>query len=111
AWAWGLSRPIAYSETDPSVKARQIAITGASGLGKPVLWASAKDERVAAVFAAVPGELGASLIRRDWGETLDDMAERFGYQFAGNLQKWVGRWGDLAVDQHLLIALSAPRPV
>ena len=111
AWAWGLSRAIDYFETDRSVNARQIAITGASRLGKTVLWAGAQDERVAAVFAAVPGEMGASLIRRDWGETLDDMAERFGYQFAGNLQKWAGKWNDLAVDQHMLIALSAPRPV
>jgi hypothetical protein len=111
AWAWGLSRAIDYFETDKSVNAKQIAITGASRLGKTVLWASAQDRRVAAVFAAVPGEMGASLIRRDWGETLDDMAERFGYQFAGNLQKWVGKWNDLAVDQHMLIALSAPRPV
>jgi hypothetical protein len=111
AWAWGLSRAIDYFETDKSVNAKRIAITGASRLGKTVLWAGAQDERVAAVFAAVPGEMGASLIRRDWGETLDDMAERFGYQFAGNLQKWVGKWNDLAVDQHMLIALSAPRPV
>jgi hypothetical protein len=111
AWAWGLSRAIDYFETDKSVSAKRIAISGASRLGKTVLWASAQDERVAAVFAAVPGEMGASLIRRDWGETLDDMAERFGYQFAGNLQKWVGKWNDLAVDQHMLIALSAPRPV
>jgi hypothetical protein len=111
AWAWGLSRTIDYFQTDKSVNAKQIAISGASRLGKTVLWASALDERVAAVFAAVPGEMGASLIRRDWGETLDDMAERFGYQFAGNLQKWVGKWNDLPVDQHFLIALSAPRPV
>jgi hypothetical protein len=111
AWAWGLSRAIDYLESDKSVNARQVAVSGASRLGKTVLWAGAQDERVAAVFAAVPGEMGASLIRRDWGETLDDMAERFGYQFAGNLQKWVGRWNDLAVDQHMLIALSAPRPV
>ncbi len=111
AWAWGLSRAIDYFQTDKSVNAKQITISGASRLGKTVLWASAQDERVAAVFAAVPGEMGASLIRRDWGETLDDMAERFGYQFAGNLQKWVGKWNDLPVDQHLLIALSAPRPV
>jgi hypothetical protein len=111
AWAWGISRAIDYLETDQSVNAKQIAISGASRLGKTVLWTTAQDERVAAVFSIVSGEMGASLIRRDWGETLDDMAQNFGYQFAGNLQKWVGRWNDLPVDQHMLIALCAPRPV
>ena len=90
---------------------KQIAITGASRLGKTVLWAGAQDERVAAVFSVVSGEMGAALIRRDWGETLDDMAQNFPWQFAGNLQKWAGRWNDLPVDQHMLIALCAPRPV
>ncbi|HJZ55380.1 MAG TPA: hypothetical protein VKE74_10500 [Gemmataceae bacterium] len=111
AWAWGISRCIDYFETDRSVDAKRIAITGASRLGKTVLWAGAQDERVAAVFSVVPGEMGASLIRRDWGETLDDMAQNFPWQFAGNLQKWVGKWNDLPVDQHMLIALCAPRPV
>lgn len=111
AWAWGVSRCLDYFETDKTVNAKQIAITGASRLGKTVLWAGAQDERVAAVFSVVPGEMGASLIRRDWGETLDDMAQNFPWQFAGNLQKWVGKWNDLPVDQHLLIALCAPRPV
>jgi hypothetical protein len=111
AWAWGISRSIDYLETEKAVNSKQIAITGVSRLGKTVLWASAKDERVAAVFSVVSGEMGASLIRRDWGETLDDMAQNFHWQFAGNLQKWVGRWNDLPVDQHMLIALSAPRPV
>src|SRR6185312_6507183 len=89
----------------------QISITGASRLGKTVLWAAAQDERAAAVFSVVPGEMGASLIRRDWGETLDDMAQNFSWQFAGNLQKWVGKWDELPVDQHMLISLTAPRPV
>jgi hypothetical protein len=111
AWAWGISRAIDYLETDRSVNAKRIAITGASRLGKTVLWAGAQDERVAAMCAVVPGEMGASLIRRDWGETLDDMAQNFPWQFAGNFQKWVGRWNDLPVDQHMLIALCAPRPV
>jgi (4-O-methyl)-D-glucuronate---lignin esterase len=111
AWAWGVSRCIDFFETDKLVDGKRVAITGASRLGKTVLWASAQDERVAAVFAAVPGEMGASLIRRDWGETLDDMAQNFHWQFAGNLQNWVGKWNDLTVDQHMLIALSAPRPV
>ena len=111
AWAWGVSRAIDYLETDPAVNAKQLSITGASRLGKTVLWAGAQDERVAAVFGVVPGEMGASLIRRDWGETLDDMAQNFPWQFAGNFQNWVGKWNDLPVDQHMLIALCAPRPV
>jgi GH35 family endo-1,4-beta-xylanase/lysophospholipase L1-like esterase len=111
AWAWGVSRAIDYFETETAVNAKQIAITGASRLGKTVLWAGAQDDRVAAVFSVVPGEMGASLIRRDWGETLDDMAQNFAWQFAGNLQKWVGKWNELPVDQHMLIALCAPRPV
>jgi hypothetical protein len=111
AWAWGASRCVDFLASDKAFDSRRIAITGASRLGKTVLWAGAQDERVAAVFSVVPGEMGASLIRRDWGETLDDMAQNFPYQFAGNFQKWAGRWNDLPVDQHMLIALCAPRPV
>jgi hypothetical protein len=111
AWAWGVSRCIDFLESDKSFDPKRVAITGASRLGKTVLWAGAQDERVAAVFSVVPGEMGASLIRRDWGETLDDMAQNFPWQFAGNFQKWAGKWNDLPVDQHMLVALCAPRPV
>ena len=76
-----------------------------------MLWAAARDERIAAVFSSCAGEMGSALARRDWGETVDDMAQNFGWQFAGNFQKWVGRWNDMPVDAHMLIALSAPRPV
>jgi hypothetical protein len=111
AWAWGISRSIDFFETDRLIDAKRVAITGVSRLGKTVLWAGAQDERVAAVFSVVPGEMGASLIRRDWGETLDDMAQNFAWQFASNFQKWVGKWNDLPVDQHMLISLCAPRLV
>ena len=111
AWSWGISRIIDYFETDKSVDAKRVAIQGFSRLGKTVLWAAAKDERIAAVFSGCAGELGSSLARRDWGETVDDMAQNFAWQFAGNLQKYVGRWNDMPVDAHMLIALSAPRPV
>jgi hypothetical protein len=111
AWAWGISRIVDYLETDRAVNPRQIAIQGHSRLGKTVLWAAAKDERIAAVFSSCGGEMGSALARRDWGETVDDMAQNFGWQFAGNFQKWVGHWNDMPVDAHMLIALSAPRPV
>jgi hypothetical protein len=112
AWAWGLSRVMDYLETDRSVDVRQVAIQGHSRWGKTALWAAALDPRFAMVYASCSGEMGASLSRRDWGETVDNMAgEYLGYQFAWNFRKYAGHWNDLPVDAHELIALIAPRPV
>lgn len=111
AWSWGVSRIIDYFETDKLVDAKRIAVQGHSRIGKTALWASALDERIAAVYASCSGEMGAALARRDWGETVDDMAQNFPYWFAGNFQKYAGHWIDMPVDAHMLIALSAPRPV
>ncbi len=77
AWAWGVGRIVDYLETDKAVDAKQIAIQGHSRLGKTVLWAGAQDQRIAAVFSSCGGELGAALARRDFGESLDDMAYDF----------------------------------
>jgi hypothetical protein len=109
AWAWGVSRAIDYLSKDG--RFGSIALHGHSRLGKAVLWASALDPRIAAVYASCPGEMGAALSRRDFGETVDDMAQNFPYWFSDSFQKWVGRWNDMPVDAHTLIALSAPRPV
>ena len=111
AWAWGASRVLDYLESDPAVDARRVALIGHSRLGKTVLWAGARDPRFALVFSSCSGEMGAALARRDFGETIDDMAANYGYQFAGNFQKYPGHWTDMPVDAHLLIALIAPRPV
>ena len=111
AWSWGISRIIDYFESDRAIDAKRIAVFGHSRLGKTVLWASARDERIAAVFSSCSGEMGAALARRDWGETVDDMAQNFPWQFAGNFKQWAGRWNQMPVDAHMLIALSAPRPV
>jgi len=111
AWAWGISRIIDYFETDASIDATRVAVQGFSRLGKTVLWASAMDTRIAAVFSGCAGEMGSSLSRRDFGETVDDMAQNHHWQFGSRFQQWVGRWNDMPVDAHMLIALSAPRPV
>jgi hypothetical protein len=111
AWAWGISRVIDYLETDKSVDGNQIALQGHSRLGKTALWASALDDRIKVVYASCSGEMGSALSRRDWGETVDDMTQNFPWWFAGNFQKWAGRWNEMPVDAHMLIALSAPRPV
>jgi len=111
AWAWGTSRMLDYLATEPAVDATRVALVGHSRLGKTVLWAGACDPRFALVFSSCAGEMGSALARRDYGETVDDMAANFGYQFAGNFQKYAGHWNDMPVDAHMLIALNAPRPV
>lgn len=111
AWAWGLGRLMDYLVTDADVDATRVALVGHSRLGKTVLWAGATDQRFALIYSSQGGEMGSALARRDYGETVDDMAGNYGYQFAGNFQKYPGHWNEMPVDAHMLIALSAPRPV
>lgn len=113
AWGWGASRVIDYFATDPNIDASRIALTGASRLGKTVLWAAARDERIACVIASVSGEGGAALSRRNYGETVAHLVAptRYPYQFARNYQKWAGRMNDAPFDAHMIVALVAPRAV
>ena len=110
-WAWAASRALDFLATDRAVDAQRIALVGFSRLGKTALWAGGRDPRFALVFAACAGEMGSALSRRDFGETVDDIAARFPWWFAGNFQKYPGHWSDLPVDAHSLIALNAPHPV
>jgi hypothetical protein len=75
------------------------------------LLAGARDPRFALIYSSCAGEMGSSLARRDYGETIDDMAANFPWQFAGNFQKYAGHWNDMPVDTHEIIALNAPHPV
>ncbi len=88
-----------------------MALAGHSRLGKTALWAGARDPRIALVFASCSGEMRASLARRDFGESVDDVAANFPWWLVSTFPKYAGRWNDLPVDSHTLIALNAPRPV
>jgi hypothetical protein len=121
AWAWGVSCLIDYFEANPDsgVDPAKVCITGVSRYGKAALVTTAFETRIAAGFVASSGCGGARLFRRDFGEMLENVAARNEYHWmAGNFLKYGAdeatggkkTAADLPVDQHMLIALCAPRP-
>jgi hypothetical protein len=114
AWAWGLSRALDYFEQDKSVDAKRVGIEGHSRFGKAALVAMAYDQRFAIAYISSSGEGGAKLLRRNFGEPVENLASvREYFWMDGNFLKYAGPLEpkDLPVDAHELIALCAPRPV
>jgi hypothetical protein len=114
AWAWGASRALDYFQTDKAVDAKRIGIEGLSRYGKAALVTMAYDQRFAIGFIGSSGEGGAKLLRRNFGELVENLAGTGEYHWmAGNFLKYAGPLtpNDLPVDAHELIALCAPRPV
>jgi hypothetical protein len=114
AWAWGASRALDYFATDKAVDAKQVGIEGLSRYGKAALLTMAYDQRFAIGFIGSSGEGGAKILRRNFGEQLENLASTSEYHWmAGNFLKYAGPLtpNDLPVDSHELIALCAPRPV
>lgn len=114
AWAWGASRAREALASDGQVDARRIGIEGLSRYGKAALVAMAHDPEFAIGFIGSSGAGGAALYRRDFGERMGNLAAGGEYHwFAGNFLKYAGPKTefDLPIDAHMLIALSAPRPL
>jgi hypothetical protein len=111
AWGWGASRAIDYFEKDKAIDASKVISVGHSRGGKASLWHGAQDKRVAIAVSNESGNSGAALSRRNFGETVARITKTFPYWFTPNYQQYAGNEDKLPVDQHMLIALMAPRAV
>ncbi|MHA7873422.1 MAG: glucuronyl esterase domain-containing protein, partial [Hyphococcus sp.] len=111
AWAWGYSLMIDALQADPTFSERRFISWGHSRYGKSALVAAAFDPRIDAVIAHQSGTGGASLNRRKKGESVRSITRTYPHWFADRYAAYAGREEELPVDQHLLLALIAPRPV
>ncbi len=115
AWAWGDSKLLDYLQTDPDVDGTKVGVMGHSRGGKAALVAMVDDPRFAIGFISSSGAGGADLYRRNYGETMGNIAGATEFHwFAGNFMKYaaVGHSAnEMPVDSHEFIALVAPRPI
>ena len=111
AWAWGLSRAVDYLVTNSDIDAKRIGVIGHSRLGKTALFAGAFDERIALVVPHQSGTGGMALSRDNDQETVERINRVFPHWFSDSFVPFGGHEAQLPIDQHLLVALVAPRPL
>ncbi|MBN1906654.1 MAG: acetylxylan esterase [Deltaproteobacteria bacterium] len=114
AWAWGAGRAIDYFATIDEVDETRVVIEGLSRYGKAALVSMAYEPRIAIGFIGSSGAGGAKILRRNFGEQVENLAASGEYHwFAPNFIKYAGPLtaNDLPVDAHELVALCAPRAI
>ncbi len=110
-WAWSYSRVLEALAQSGLVPADKAIAIGHSRHGKAALWAAACDPRIAGAIANNSGAGGARPFRCIEGERIADLFARFPHWFAPALRDFADRENALAADQHIVLALAAPRPL
>lgn len=111
AWAFAFSAAIDALENDPRLDPAHVTLIGHSRHGKSALLAGIWDPRVDAVIAHQSGFAGATLSRSQTGETLARMQKTYPHWLAPGASKYAAQPDLLPFDQHLILALLAPKRV
>lgn len=110
-WSWAMSKIVDFIYADERFDTKKIIIAGCSRAGKTALWAAAQDERITGVFASVSGCCGSAMHRGKTGERIASIVKEFPHWSCNKLKEYGNREEDLPMDQHMLLALIAPRPL
>ncbi len=115
AWSWGLRRIMDYLESVPEIDSGRAVVFGHSRLGKTSLWTGMNDLRFKLICSNDSGCGGAALNCRLFGETLYSMCfvrrAPGNFWFVSGLKPYAAKVDKLPFDQHMLIALAAPRAI
>ena len=113
AWAWGASRVLDWVETEPMLDAKHFGVVGHSRGGKTALVASVMDARFAMACSNDSGCSGAKLnhITLPKSETIKIITRAFPHWFCVNYRQFAGKDQEIDFDQHMWMALIAPRAV
>ena len=110
-WAKAYAAAAEVLAEDPRISGHSIAAMGHSRYGKSALLAAAYAPQIAAAIAHQSGFAGGSSSRSETGETLQRMASSYPHWLRPGLAEDLKSGFELSLDQHYLLALSAPKPL
>ncbi len=111
AWAWQYGEIVKELEKDQRIDSDKIIIYGHSRDGKAALLAGASYGEVDGVIAHQSGKGGSALWQSDTGERIINLTSKYPHWFPERLSAYQDKESELLIDQHMMLALIAPRPL
>ena len=108
---WGAQSIWLAKHIKTTLGIEKIATFGHSRFGKTALIAAAYSDDIDAAIAHQSGTGGASIMRDDIGESIEQITQSYPHWFSPRLDAYGAKPSTLPVDAQHLLALIAPRPI